>query len=112
MLGFIYVCHCVRNLVCNSQFLMSSYLLFSDECIKRDCQYYFSVDSTVQITNTEILEVLIEQNRCVIIQVTNTRILEIFDSAEQVCNHSGRKHKNTGNLAEQVAEQTGSHLDP
>ncbi|XP_064610381.1 procollagen-lysine,2-oxoglutarate 5-dioxygenase 1-like isoform X2 [Liolophura sinensis] len=37
-----------------------------DECIKRDCQYYFSLDSTVQITNTEILEVLIEQNRTVI----------------------------------------------
>lgn len=37
-----------------------------EECLKLDCDYYFSMDSDAQITNPKTLQLLIEQNRLVI----------------------------------------------
>lgn len=37
-----------------------------EECIKKDCQYFFSVDSIAQLTDPNVLVTLIEQNRTII----------------------------------------------
>lgn len=37
-----------------------------EDCIKKNCQYYFSVDSIGHLTNSDIIQILIEQNRTVI----------------------------------------------
>ena len=37
--------------------------IYSDECKKSKCDYYFTVDSTVHLDNPETLKFLIEQNK-------------------------------------------------
>ena len=57
------------------------------ECKKNGCQYYFSVDSTAHLDNSDTLKLLIEQNRTIlnerilrrqIIQEEKKRILKDF----------------------------------
>lgn len=51
-----------------------------EECVKLNCDYYFSVDSVVQITNPDALRLLIEQNRRIIapLLVRPTRLWSNF----------------------------------
>lgn len=39
---------------------------FSEECVKRKCEYYFNVDSVAHIDNPHTLKLLVEQNRPVV----------------------------------------------
>ena len=38
-------------------------ILYSEECTKKNCQYFLSVDAHVQIDDPALLRDLIEQNR-------------------------------------------------
>ncbi|PVD36874.1 hypothetical protein C0Q70_03864 [Pomacea canaliculata] len=37
-----------------------------EECVKKSCQYFFSVDAVAQLTDVDVLKALIQQNRSII----------------------------------------------
>lgn len=40
-------------------------LCYREECVKRDCHYYFNIDGDSHLDNPDTLKLLIQQNRSV-----------------------------------------------
>lgn len=60
---------CKSHIYCisNNLFLYNNWKSnFSEECLKKKCEYYFNVDALAHIDNPHTLKLLIEQNRPVV----------------------------------------------